>query len=195
MIRIVLKSTAVAVASICTSLLLAVTIVPAMGGVVDGNAWLMCIVCPLLISWPASAFTFWQGERLKSAHRELARTHAELALAHRRLADRASRDEMTGLLNRESFFAALEKARAEPSGGSFLIIDADHFKSINDRFGHPVGDVVLQATAQRCRAELRQQDLMARMASSYALSDPGINGRIDPLWRPCDIGDPINLCG
>ena len=88
--RIFLKSTAVAFSSLLASLILAITLVPTLGGVVDGNAWLMLTICPLAIAWPASAFTFWQGERLKSAHRELARAHAQLAAAHRRLEEKAS---------------------------------------------------------------------------------------------------------
>jgi len=161
--RIVLKATAVALASVLTSLLLAVTIVPAMGGVVDGNAWLMCILCPLFISWPASAYTFWQGDRLKAAHRELVRTHAQLAAAHRLLAEKASRDDMTGFLNRESFFAALEAARREPFRGSLLIIDADHFKSINDRFGHLAGDEALLHIAAAIRRGVREGDILGRI--------------------------------
>ena len=161
--RIVLKATAVALASVLTSLLLAVTIVPAMGGVVDGNAWLMCILCPLFISWPASAYTFWQGDRLKAAHRELVRTHAQLAAAHRLLAEKASRDDMTGFLNRESFFAALEAARREPFRGSLLIIDADHFKSINDTFGHVSGDEALLLIASAIKRSVRAVDVLGRV--------------------------------
>ena len=54
---ILLKSAVVAVGAMVGSLLVAVTVVPMLGGVVDGNAWLMCIVCPLATAWPASAYT------------------------------------------------------------------------------------------------------------------------------------------
>ncbi len=104
---------------------------------------MVCIVCPLLIAWPASAYTFWQSDRLKAAHRDLARAHAQLAAAHRRLADKARRDDMTGMLNRESFFAALEHSRRRSDRGALLIIDADHFKAINDSYGHLTGDEAL----------------------------------------------------
>jgi len=63
---IVVRAGIVALASVVASVALAVTVVPALGGTVDGNAWLMCIVCPLLIAWPASAYTFWQSDRLKA---------------------------------------------------------------------------------------------------------------------------------
>jgi diguanylate cyclase (GGDEF)-like protein len=138
-------------------------VVPALGGVVDGNAWIMCTVCPVLIAWPASAFTFWQNDRLKSAHRELSRAHAQLAAAHRRLADKARHDDMTGALNRESFFATLDRSRRKSDRGALLIIDADHFKSINDRFGHLVGDDALLLIVAALRSSIRSGDVLGRI--------------------------------
>ena len=65
---ILLKSSLVAIGSVAASLSIVSLLVPALGGVVDGNAWLMSIVCPLAIGWPASAYTFWQSARLRRAH-------------------------------------------------------------------------------------------------------------------------------
>ena len=132
-------------------------VVPALGGSVDGNAWLMLTICPLTIAWPASAFTFWQSERLKNAHRDLARAHAQLAAAHRRLEEKASRDNMTGMLNRESFFAALDGSRRKTDRGALLIIDADHFKKINDNFGHLTGDTALLEIAAAISRAIRRR--------------------------------------
>ena len=161
--KIFLKSTAVAFSSLLASLLLAIIVVPALGGVVDGNAWLMLTICPLAIAWPASAFTFWQGEKLRGAHRELARAHAELAAAHRRLEEKASRDTMTGMLNRESFFAVLEGSRRRTDRGALLIIDADHFKKINDSYGHLTGDRALLDIASAISAGVRAGDVLGRI--------------------------------
>ena len=143
--------------------MLAIIVVPALGGVVDGNAWLMLTICPLTIAWPASAYTFWQGERLKSAHRDLARAHAQLAAAHRRLEEKASRDNMTGMLNRESFFAALDGSRRKADRGALLIIDADHFKKINDNFGHLTGDAALLEIAAAISRGIRGGDILGRI--------------------------------
>ncbi|HMM64315.1 MAG TPA: GGDEF domain-containing protein [Mesorhizobium sp.] len=160
---IVVRAGIVALASVVASVALAVTVVPALGGTVDGNAWLMCIVCPLLIAWPASAYTFWQSDRLKAAHRDLARAHAQLAAAHRRLADKARRDDMTGMLNRESFFAALEHSRRRSDRGALLIIDADHFKAINDSYGHLTGDEALLLIAAAIKDGVRAGDILGRI--------------------------------
>jgi diguanylate cyclase (GGDEF)-like protein len=163
MTRILIKSGIVAFASVIASLTLAFTLVPALGGVVDGNAIFMCAICPLAIAWPASAYTFRQSERLQIAHRELARAHAQLAAAHRRLAEKAARDDMTGMLNRESFFAALDGSRRETDRGALLIVDADHFKSINDQFGHLTGDEALLLIAAAIRRGVRSGDVLGRI--------------------------------
>ena len=66
----------------------------------------------------------------------------------------ASRDPLTGLMNRRAFF---ECAKDQACGKTryLLTIDLDHFKSINDRFGHPVGDKVLIALSEIMRDILR----------------------------------------
>lgn len=163
MISIFLRATVVACIAALGSVLVAATVVPMLGGTVDGNAWLMCIVCPLATAFPASAYTFWQSDRLKQAHRELARTHAQLAATHRRLAEKASRDDMTGMLNRESFFAALDGSRRRSDRGALLIIDADHFKKINDNFGHLTGDDALLEIAAAISRGVRSGDILGRI--------------------------------
>lgn len=161
--KILFKATLTALASVAASLAIASTVVPALGGVVDGNAWLMCIICPLVIAGPASAMGYRQSERLRNAHAQLARAHAELAAAHRRLAEKASRDDMTGMLNRESFFATLEGSRGKEGRGALLIVDADHFKSINDRYGHLAGDEALLQIAAAIQRAVRKGDSLGRI--------------------------------
>ena len=116
--RIFLKSAGVAMASVFASFVIALILMPALGGALDGIAWLMLTICPLAIAWPASALSFWQRERLRNAHRQLARAHAELAAAHRRLEEKASRDTMTGMLNRESSTARVTGPTAARSSSS-----------------------------------------------------------------------------
>lgn len=170
MTQVFAKAALAAIVSAATSLLLVLAIVPALGGVVEGNALVMSILCPLVIAFPASAYTFWQKKRLAdamaeltAAHAELARAHAELAEAHEQLSEKARHDDMTGLLNRESFFDALKGSRRRTDTGVLLIIDADHFKHINDTHGHAQGDVALLMIAEAIRAGVRSGDIVGRI--------------------------------
>jgi diguanylate cyclase (GGDEF)-like protein len=83
------------------------------------------------------------------------------------LADAASRDPLTGLLNRRGFQerAAIEMARARRYRVPLAVVvaDLDHFKALNDTFGHHSGDEALAAFAALCRANTRTFDISARM--------------------------------
>jgi diguanylate cyclase (GGDEF)-like protein len=78
----------------------------------------------------------------------------------------ATLDSLTGIYNRRTFddLAKKELARAIRSGAaiSLLEIDLDHFKQVNDKYGHAVGDIVLKSTTDAIAAELRQQDVFGR---------------------------------
>ncbi|WP_177207679.1 GGDEF domain-containing protein [Massilia yuzhufengensis] len=79
----------------------------------------------------------------------------------------AEHDHLTGAPTRRAFFdvAARELARAERSKGSLglLLVDADHFKRINDTYGHGVGDQVLRNLVERTGAVIRKNDYFARL--------------------------------
>ncbi len=157
------KSGLIAVGSALASLAIATGIMAMVGGRVDGYALIMCVACPLLVAWPASGWTLYQSRRLRIAHRELSRAHAELAAAHRRLAEKAKLDEMTGMLNREAFFAAIEGTRRKSDRGALLIIDADHFKKINDNYGHLTGDDALLEISAAISRGVRSGDVLGRI--------------------------------
>lgn len=83
--------------------------------------------------------------------------------------ERTSRiDELTGVLNRKTFLVEakrrlIEAVGDEAGGYTLLFIDADHFKSINDRFGRSMGDAVLCELARAMQASVRKGDLVGRM--------------------------------
>ena len=78
----------------------------------------------------------------------------------------ASSDPLTGVPNRRHFeeCSAQIIAAREANGRAVavLMVDVDHFKKINDTYGHPAGDEVLKVVARRCRHALRERDLFAR---------------------------------
>lgn len=85
----------------------------------------------------------------------------------RRLAGLASTDQLTGLFNRRVAMERLaqEHARFQRSGQHYAVImlDLDHFKTVNDTYGHAAGDVVLKETAQRLLESVRTTDTLARI--------------------------------
>lgn len=96
-------------------------------------------------------------------------THANKALADKQeeLVFTSTHDELTGLINRREFvrLALVELSRAArvPSATSLIMVDVDYFKKINDRYGHPAGDEVLQQVASIMRSGVRTVDVVARM--------------------------------
>ncbi len=94
-----------------------------------------------------------------------------LSARNRRLVEElvaeARRDKLTGLLNRRGFVeratAELARSRRETTWLGVASFDLDHFKAINDEFGHEVGDRVLVKVAELFREEVRDSDVLARM--------------------------------
>jgi diguanylate cyclase (GGDEF)-like protein len=76
-------------------------------------------------------------------------------------------DPLTGIANRRSFLQdgneLMKRIDANPCPTAVLLMDLDHFKSINDRFGHAIGDRVLQVFADEARATVRAGDLLGRL--------------------------------
>ena len=98
-----------------------------------------------------------------------------------RLRDAAHTDPLTGLGNRRAFFergdAAIALAARNGSQFAVIAFDLDRFKDINDRHGHPVGDVVLQAFAAAARNRLRASDFVARLGGEeFAALLPDTDG-------------------
>ena len=74
----------------------------------------------------------------------------------------AATDSLTGLLNRRSFEQQVAKARREPQLLTLAVGDLDHFKSLNDTYGHETGDRALRLFAQVLTGSVRQQDFVCR---------------------------------
>ncbi len=91
-----------------------------------------------------------------SLRRDLERTRLE-----------ATADALTGLLNRRAFDQALAEAKREADEASatfcVLFVDIDHFKQINDRFGHLIGDKVIRSVATLLSANVKGKDIVARI--------------------------------
>jgi len=100
------------------------------------------------------------------AGRRIIELQNELLAARDILFARATHDSLTGLLNREEILGIMDKelARSERDGVcvSIIMVDIDHFKSVNDTYGHLAGDVVLRIIAQKMHSMARAYDAIGR---------------------------------
>ncbi|MBI5719150.1 MAG: EAL domain-containing protein [Burkholderiales bacterium] len=121
----------------------------------------------LLMLAAAGAFA-WQGAQQREIQDLRERVAVALAAATREhhLVERARRDSLTGLLNRNGLADVCDEALAAPllpgQGQAFLFLDLDGFKEINDTLGHALGDELLRAVAGRLRAAVPGTATLAR---------------------------------
>jgi diguanylate cyclase (GGDEF)-like protein len=101
---------------------------------------------------------------LDEARATLERRTQQLETLQEQLREQADRDWLTGLHNRRYLAREIGRHAAAPAGGPFslAVLDLDHFKAINDRFGHRAGDEVLMRVAALLLGELRGQDVVVR---------------------------------
>ena len=104
----------------------------------------------------------------------------------------ATRDQLTGLLNRREFERILteedERFRRFGNSLAMVMVDIDHFKSVNDTHGHPVGDLVLREVARRVSDELRTVDRAMRFGGeelALILMQTDRAGALDVAQRVC----------
>ena len=107
-----------------------------------------------------------KNNRLREMVQMLEQSREEINRQNKELQSLATTDPLTGCLNRRSFFAEFQThwsaARRYSHPLSCLMVDVDHFKRINDRFGHGVGDQVLQQMAQVLKSMARDTDVVCR---------------------------------
>jgi len=127
---------------------------------------ILTTIITLLVGFPIAYF--FLGQQLK------------LAVMAIRLEQSARTDHLTGLDNRAGFFEGVAAALNESgTTGALLFIDADHFKSVNDTFGHAAGDIVLQNIARKISKSIREGDVAARIGGEeFAVFLPGANSQV-----------------
>jgi diguanylate cyclase (GGDEF)-like protein len=145
--------------------------------------------------WPDSARRLLFG-----AARETA-TALERATTLREATAQASTDALTGLPNRryfDEFCGLLARRRRSGDAVAALMIDIDHFKRLNEAYGHPVGDVVLKRVAGAIAAAVRDEDVPARVGGeefAVLLRNPGstvaaeVGERVRRAVRALELGD------
>ena len=126
-----------------------------------------------VLIWPTVVFTtlIQTGAELNYLRRYVSERQLEIA---------SNTDPMTGVANRRHFEPRLadelSRARRHRQPLALLMLDIDHFKRVNDQYGHPAGDDVIRSLAQQCIAAARQIDVVARLGGEeFAILLPGAN--------------------
>ena len=120
-------------------------------------------------------------------YRKSVRTGRRLAELNDELAYRSAHDPLTGLFNRRSFQDRMRSRTGEaaPRLGSadcFTLLDIDHFKRINDEYGHAAGDAVLVEVGRRLRSAMRESDMVLRWGGEeFLVYSQGISQEQRPL--------------
>jgi two-component system cell cycle response regulator len=120
--------------------------------------------------------------RLRSGERVLALQERLLAIQEE-LRHEATRDPLTGLWNRRMILEQLAREfhRASRDGHAIAVTvaDLDHFKAVNDKFGHAMGDIALRAASERLRSVLRSYDFIGRYGGEeFLIILPGCEPRL-----------------
>jgi diguanylate cyclase (GGDEF)-like protein len=121
-----------------------------------------------------------KNRELADAHAELERRTQQLEQLQEKLRDQAERDWLTGLHNRRFLAQELDRLSRDQQAGplSLAVLDLDHFKSINDRFGHDTGDQVLVRIAGLLCDVLRDTDIVVRSGGEeFIFLMPGADER------------------
>ncbi|MCX7148439.1 MAG: diguanylate cyclase [Rhodocyclales bacterium] len=135
---------------------------------------------------------------------ELETANARLRENERQLQALAHTDTLTGLANRLLFDARLQQSMqlARRSNGQIavLLVDLDHFKAINDGYGHAIGDEVLRTMADRFRATVREVDTVARLGGDeFAIVLTGLGSGADAERMAqkivANLGQPMRVLG
>ncbi|MGH1402687.1 MAG: GGDEF domain-containing protein [Alphaproteobacteria bacterium] len=139
-------------------------------------------------------------ELLKTAYTMLEQAEKEISLKDERISrleDILTVDELTQLTNRRGFYKAFKAEldrtnRGENKGGLLIMIDLDHFKAVNDTFGHQAGDEALKIVGQFLQRYTRDMDVAARLGGDEFIALMPNTSIAKAMKRAQQLGEELN---
>jgi diguanylate cyclase (GGDEF)-like protein len=141
-------------------------------GITQGNAAQLLSnrlngIAACVMGWSLSVLLWRNFTTIRMQHAQLEKVNADLQIKQRQLERLTRLDGLTGLYNRNTFVELarqeLERAQRHGTDTTILLMDLDHFKKVNDTWGHPAGDAVLRHVSAQANATVRSTDLVGRL--------------------------------
>jgi len=151
---------------------LATTGIPTLIAIGLYSSTQILLVCLIISAWLVLRTDVWRNyhltlrqqfelqESLESRHAELESLNRNKEATNRLLQEMAETDPLTGAFNR---FRLTSRLRILHGPAALIFFDIDHFKAINDDYGHPAGDTILKDLVALAQEDLRKEDLLARV--------------------------------
>jgi diguanylate cyclase (GGDEF)-like protein len=149
------KTAVVALVSFAVTMVVIAVVSRLPGMDVPLGWWIIGGILPVVIAAPAAFVLARQSEAISQLN-------AQLVIAYAAVKRAAETDHLTGISNRAAFDARAAALHGQRPGW-FLVIDIDHFKTINDNNGHAHGDIALIAVAEALRGAVGPDDLIGRL--------------------------------
>lgn len=163
MLLLVIKSIVITLVAATTATIAAYFSSAEFGPIVQQDAVKDALLISVFVALPIAFYIQLQSLQLSKSNQALQRANDQLEQDHKNAMEQASLDAMTNVFNRVAFVREVEVRSQTASQGVMLMLDADNFKKINDKYGHAAGDLALKRLSEVMKSNTREQDIIGRL--------------------------------
>ena len=163
MLLLVIKSIVITLVAATTATIAAYFSSAEFGPIVQQDAVKDALLISVFVALPIAFYIQLQSLQLSKSNQALQRANDQLEQDHKNAMEQASLDAMTNVFNRVAFVREVEVRSQTASQGVMLMLDADNFKKINDKYGHAAGDLALKRFSEVMKSNTREQDIIGRL--------------------------------